>query len=134
MAHKPDDRHRRSVRLQGYDYAQEGAYFVTICAFRHEGILGEVVGGAVRLSQCGAIASEEWTLSAAIRPAVTLDAFVVMPNHLHGIIMLSAARTEGPCPGPPGPLVGAHAVRPYGDRRRPYHHWSRGSRRPSRRA
>ena len=85
----PAKHHRRSIRLQGYDYAQAGAYFVTICTLKRECLLGEVVREEMRLSPWGEMARDEWLRSAVARGNVELDAFVVMPNHLHGIIRLT---------------------------------------------
>ena len=85
----PARHHRRSIRLRGYDYAQAGAYFVTIVTRGRECLFGRVADGQMRLNDAGRIAQDEWLRSAVIRPRVTLDAFVVMPNHIHGIIVLS---------------------------------------------
>ena len=79
---------RRSIRLKGYDYAQPGAYFVTLCTWQREDLFGEVVGGDVRLSALGKVVKAEWERLASRFPNIALDAFVVMPNHLHGIIVI----------------------------------------------
>ncbi len=84
----PDKHHRRSVRLKGYDYTQEGAYFVTICTVLREPLFGNIENGAMFLSPFGEIALAEWLQTAHNRPYVELDAFVVMPNHVHGIIAI----------------------------------------------
>jgi REP element-mobilizing transposase RayT len=86
--YNPDKHHRRSVRLQGYDYAQNGAYFVTICAYNREYVFGEIVGETMRLNASGEIVQEEWLRTPLIRPEVELDIFVVMPNHFHGIVVI----------------------------------------------
>jgi putative transposase len=82
--------HRRSIRLKGYDYNQPGAYFVTICTYQRQEIFGEVVGGEMRLNPVGEIVREEWLKTAKIRSYVELheDEFVIMPNHVHGIIWI----------------------------------------------
>jgi putative transposase len=82
--------HRRSVRLKGYDYTQPGAYFVTLCTYQREETFGELVEGEMRLNPSGEIVREEWLKTAQIRPNVKLheDEFVIMPNHLHGIIWI----------------------------------------------
>ncbi|NDJ75482.1 MAG: transposase [Chloroflexi bacterium] len=85
----PDRHHRRSIRLKGYDYAHEGAYFVTICVFEHECLLGEVVNGVVELSEFGSVVEREWLHTPDIRPQVDLDYFVIMPNHIHGILVIN---------------------------------------------
>ena len=81
--------HRRSIRLPGYDYAQAGAHFITIVTQGRECLFGQVVNGEMQLNSAGQIAQDEWLRTAVIRPRVTLDAFVIMPNHVHGIIVLS---------------------------------------------
>lgn len=80
--------HRRSIRLRGYDYTSAGAYFVTICTYGRECLFGDVDDAAVRLNPYGLVAREEWLRSAARRPEIELDAFVVMPNHVHGIVII----------------------------------------------
>ncbi len=91
------NRYRRSIRLAGYDYAQAGAYFVTICTRNRECLFGDVVDGEMRLNQYGAIVRDEWFGSAAIRREIELfdDEFVVMPNHIHGIVWIVETDNEG---------------------------------------
>ncbi|HEY0070175.1 MAG TPA: transposase [Chloroflexia bacterium] len=79
--------HRRSIRLRDHDYAA-GVYFVTICAAKNMCLFGEVVGGRVRLNEVGRAVAEEWVWTGFVREYVVLDAFVVMPNHVHGIVTL----------------------------------------------
>ena len=81
--------HRHSLRLRGYDYAQAGAYFVTICTQGRECLFGEVVDGEMRLNEWGRIVGDEWMKTAEIRDEIELDAWVVMPNHCHGIVVLN---------------------------------------------
>ncbi len=81
--------HRRSIRLRNYDYTQCGAYFVTICTEERRCIFGQVVGGEMVVNEWGQIVAEEWEQTAIIRPNVELDAFVVMPNHVHAIIVIA---------------------------------------------
>jgi len=83
-----DKHHRRSIRLRMWDYRDAGAYFVTICTYGGQPLFGEVVDGTMRLNEYGRIVEEEWRRTAEMRPGVTLDAFVIMPNHLHGIIWI----------------------------------------------
>jgi putative transposase len=92
----PQVHHRRSIRLKGYDYASPGAYFVTICVRQGECVLGKIVDGQMELSDFGRIAAESWQWLAEQYPYVTLDAWVVMPNHLHGIIIIN---DDPPCRG-----------------------------------
>ena len=88
MKYDHDQHHRRSIRLKGYDYSQDGAYFVTICVDRRECLFGDVVDGQMRLNKYGAIVAEEWQRSSVIRREIELDAWVVMPNHFHGIVII----------------------------------------------
>ncbi len=82
--------HRRSIRLQGYDYTQPGAYFVTVVTQNRVCLFGEIVTGRMRLNRLGKIVYEEWFRTARLRPYVELrpDEFIVMPNHIHGIIRI----------------------------------------------
>ncbi|MDP9372578.1 MAG: transposase [Chloroflexota bacterium] len=89
MGYDPRVHHRRSIRLKGYDYSQPGAYFVTICVRWRERLLGEVVDGETRPNAYGAIVARCWDDLPRHYPTVELDAFVVMPNHIHGIIVLT---------------------------------------------
>jgi putative transposase len=89
--YNPEIHHRRSIRLRGYDYSQAGAYFLTICTFQRTCLFGENSDGTVKLSDIGKIAEEEWIKTAEVRKYVELDAFVVMPNHVHGILVIGDA-------------------------------------------
>lgn len=75
--------------MQGYDYSQEGAYYVTICTQDRLCLFGEVVDGEMVLNEYGKIAEEEWLNTEKIRKNIKLGAFVIMPNHLHGIIVIT---------------------------------------------
>jgi putative transposase len=79
-------KHRRSLRLKEYSYAQAGAYFVTICSKDKQCIFGKVCNGEMELSDKGQIAKEEWLKTASLRLYVKLDQFVIMPNHFHAIL------------------------------------------------
>jgi len=86
---------RRSIRLPGYDYSGAGAYYVTICVHRKECLLGEVVSGVMHLNHLGRIADRHWVSLSVRFPSIALDRHCVMPNHLHGTLLLkcsSAAR------------------------------------------
>ena len=82
---------RRSIRLPGYDYSSPGAYFLTLCTHRRELILGNVVDGAMSLSRLGEIVEKEWLRTSRIRTEVELDVSVVMPNHMHMIVLLAGS-------------------------------------------
>ena len=79
-----------SARLQSWDYAYEGLYFVTICTENREHYFGEVVVGKMKLSTIGGVARDEWFKTPGLRPGMNLELgeFVVMPNHIHGIIII----------------------------------------------
>ncbi len=102
----PERPRRRLMRLQGWDYASAGAYFVTLVLQERACLLGDVVDGRVELSPAGQTV-ETWWLALPERLAgVELDAYVVMPNHLHGVVMLSGdgggrKQQEGGHVGPP---------------------------------
>jgi putative transposase len=87
---KPDlqNHHRQSIRLSGYDYSQAGAYFVTITTCQRNGLLGEIVNELMHLSPVGQIVQEEWQRLPHRFRGLELDTFSIMPNHLHGIIVL----------------------------------------------
>lgn len=92
--------HRRSIRLPTYDYRQAGAYFVTLCTDRRTSVFGAIVDEAMHRNAYGEIVAEDWAWLAERYPAVRLDAFVVMPNHLHGIVMIAASEDDGREGGP----------------------------------
>jgi REP element-mobilizing transposase RayT len=112
-------RSRRSLRLKGYDYSMAGAYFVTICTQDRACLFGDVAAGAMRLNEAGQMVAALWDGIAARFSGVEIDQFVVMPNHLHGILVLGddagaamterattrVAPTDGDAVG--APLVGA---------------------------
>lgn len=107
--------HRHSIRLKAFDYGQAGAYFVTIVTHERETLFGSVFDGAMANNSAGQIAAEEWSRAGDVRPNVVVDAFAVMPNHIHGIIVLTepagANRRLAPAPGmltpPPAGSLGA---------------------------
>ncbi len=117
MAYNSETHHRRSIRLKGYDYAQPGAYFVTLVTHQREELFGVVQLGQILLTTLGKIVQAEWFHSAEIRKEIRLyaDEFVIMPNHIHGIVWIVE---EGADPAPlrgdpndPG-IVGAEGFRP----------------------
>lgn len=78
-----------SARLPMWDYSSPGAYFVTICTKGMQCWFGEIVDGTMQLSPAGEIVAEEWKKTEQIRTTVTLDQWIVMPNHLHGIVVIN---------------------------------------------
>ena len=95
MTYDPEKHHRRSIRLRGYDYAQPGAYFVTLCVQNHVCLFGEVTDGTMHLNRLGKIAAERWAWLEQQYAHVHLDAWMVMPNQLHGIVALVDDRGRG---------------------------------------
>lgn len=79
-----------SLRLQGYDYSKKGLYFITICTQNHKPYLGAIEEDKMILNKAGKIVANEWQRTARIRERVELGEWVVMPNHVHGIIHLKA--------------------------------------------
>ena len=107
---------RRSLRLRDYDYSQPGAYFVTLCTQDGQTLFGLVSNGQVVLNSAGATVQSWWADIAKRFPPVEVDSFIVMPNHLHGILSLhdhdmpsnpvGADRRVGP----PGEVLNMHTV------------------------
>lgn len=86
----------KSNRLQGYDYASQGAYFVTICTKDKRHLFGEVVNEKMILNEFGKVAFNEWQRTSEVRKNVTIDKFVIMPNHVHGIIFIDYQVEKSP--------------------------------------
>ena len=87
--YNPDIHDRRSQRLRGYDYAQSGAYFVTMVSQGRECLFGEVVDEEMRLNAQGEMARKMWEALPNRFPSIEMDEFVVMPNHIHAILVIS---------------------------------------------
>jgi len=87
--YNPNIHHRRSIRLKGYDYSQAGLYFVTICVQNHRCLFGKIVDGEMVLNEYGKIVEKYWFEITQHYPDCILHEFVIMPNHLHGIIELT---------------------------------------------
>lgn len=95
MKYKPDIYKRKSIRLAGYDYSTPGAYFITICTHQRELLFGNVRNGKMELNEYGLIAHNEWMKTQEMRSNINLDAFVIMPNHVHGIIIIDDINDDG---------------------------------------
>jgi putative transposase len=95
---------RRSPRLKDYDYSQDGAYFVTMCTQNRLTLFGEVGGETMQLNTWGQLVQLCWDNLSDHYPHIELDAFVVMPNHVHGIIVMNdlsgSVMREGLRPSP----------------------------------
>ena len=107
-----DKPQRHSIRLAGYDYTQPGAYFITIVTWQRAHLFGEVENGEMKLNPCGQIAYREWFK--LIKPKALLalkpEEFVVMPNHIHGIIW----KLAGPANPAQAPSFGKPIARSLG--------------------
>ncbi len=90
MTDSRTQRHRRSLRLKGYDYSQAGAYFVTICTQNRKCVFGTPADGRIELNDAGHIVHKAWGELPTRFSHVYVDAFVAMPNHIHGIILVGA--------------------------------------------
>jgi len=88
----PQKHHRRTIRLQGYDYSQVGAYYVTIVTYHRDCLFGEIVNDEMILNDFGKIADECWRAIPDHFLFVELGAYVIMPNHVHGIIVITHDR------------------------------------------
>jgi len=101
--------HRASTRRQGYDYSLAGAYFITLVTYHRDCLFGEIVDDEMKLNHRGKIVQEEWFASVEIRKEIRLfpDEFVVMPNHIHGILWIVENEHD--------PAVGANGRSPLHD-------------------
>ena len=93
-----NDKYRvESTRLHHRDYSSSGRYFITVCTKDRRPFFGEVIAGIMHRSPLGDIVAEEWLNTAKVRPNVELDEWIIMPDHLHGILMIKCAseRREG---------------------------------------
>src|ERR1700690_1572177 len=88
MKLEQNQHHRRSIRLKGYDYTTPGGYFITLVTQGRVCLFGEIVDGGMQYSEKGQIAYECWRAIPDHFPKTELGAFVIMPNHVHGIIIL----------------------------------------------
>jgi putative transposase len=101
VPYDPRVHHRRSIRLSAFDYRCAGAYFVTICTYGRECILGDIRDGVCSLTDTGQMVLDVWLGIPQYHQGVAIDASVVMPNHIHGIVWLSAPEGDGAHTGLP---------------------------------
>jgi putative transposase len=87
MQNNRDFHHRKSIRLQGYDYRQPGGYFITIVAHQGESLFGAIIGEEFKINSAGMIVQSQWQKLPRWFP-ITLDVWVLMPNHIHGILLI----------------------------------------------
>ncbi|MDD3580050.1 MAG: transposase [Desulfobacca sp.] len=95
MKFDPKKYHRRSIRLSGYDYSQAGAYFITFCTHQRQSLLGQVIDGQMVLNAAGQAVWEVWEMLPGRFPTISLGDFTVMPNHVHGIIIIDTTSGAG---------------------------------------
>lgn len=95
IKYNPEIHHRRSIRLKGYDYSQDGLYFITVCTFNHERLFGYIDNGEMVLGKFGEFAHNEWCRTVEMRRNIFLHEFVIMPNHMHGIIEIDDSNRKG---------------------------------------
>lgn len=86
---------RQTIRLRGFDYSQPGAYFLTFCTSERAYLFGGIRGKEMRLNDLGRVALECWNEIPVHFPFVDLDEFVIMPNHMHGILWIRDHNTSG---------------------------------------
>jgi putative transposase len=123
---KSAEKRRRTIRLQGWDYSQEGVYFITVCSQNREYLFGEVIDGSMNLNAPGEMIIQTWEELPKRFPFMEINTRMIMPNHFHAIVII-ARRGEScirPSEAPPENLIyldqsrhqdqGEHKVRPYG--------------------
>jgi REP element-mobilizing transposase RayT len=94
MTYDPDIHRRHSIRMKGYDYSQAGMYFLTICTHGRTCLFGEIENNIMRPNDAGNTVQATWETLPEHYAHVTLDVFVVMPNHVHGIVALNASARD----------------------------------------
>ena len=94
MQSKSSTLHRHSFRLQGYDYTQVGAYFITIVSHQRSSLFGKILDGELIPNTVGQIVQFTWNALPAHFPGTGLDAFIIMPNHIHGIVHITERRRQ----------------------------------------
>jgi REP element-mobilizing transposase RayT len=96
MKYDPAKHHRKSIRLKGFDYSQNAAYFITLVTQGRECLFGEIIDGEMQLNAAGEIITLAWLGMEPRFPHVQLDEFVIMPNHFHAIISVGATLVVAP--------------------------------------
>jgi REP element-mobilizing transposase RayT len=96
--YNPQLHHRRSIRLKGFDYSQAGAYFITVCTQDRVCCLADIRDGQAVLSAAGLIVAETWRSLPSRFAGIGTDAFIVMPNHVHGIVIVDGTSFNNGAP------------------------------------
>ncbi len=112
MKYDPKIHHRKSIRLKGYDYTQAGLYFITICCQNREHLFGEIVGEKMVLNDAGIIVEKIWNEIPVYYNGFDIHQFIVMPNHIHGIIEIVVGAGPRACPGPCACPINVQPERP----------------------
>ncbi len=106
---------RKTVRLRNFDYSGNATYFLTICTFGRRHLFGEILDNLMTLNEIGSLVEQEWLRSALIRCELDLHSFVVMPNHIHGLVTITpqglSASTGNPVLGRRSPATSAQLLR-----------------------
>lgn len=105
MKYNSEIHHRHSIRLRDYDYSQIGAYFITICTHDRNCLFGNIIDDKMLLNEFGMLVHGEWIKSAQIRMEIKIDEFIVMPNHIHGIVIIDR-KGDRPVAPTIGSLIG----------------------------
>jgi len=114
MIFNPNIHHRKSIRLQNFDYSQTEYYFITMCTKNRECLFGDVVDGKMVLHAYGQITHDECLRTGQIRQNVRMDAHIIMPNHVHGAVGIAEAYGHTPRPHPnPSTILISSSVNPY---------------------
>ncbi len=111
MNYDPERHHRHSIRLPGYDYAGAGVIFVTVCTHQRENLFAEIIAESMVRNSVGNIVNTTWQDLPKRFPGLILDAFVVMPNHIHGILIFPDQPINSAPPFPPAAL--RHVLRAF---------------------
>ena len=111
MKFDPDIHHRRSIRLNNYDYSQPGAYFVTVCTHNRQSLFGHIRENSRFLNEAGNMIDRWWRELSNKYPMIETDAYTIMPNHFHGIVAIIAATAPCVCPDESGPDIAWAAPR-----------------------
>jgi REP element-mobilizing transposase RayT len=117
MSYDPNKHHRRSIRLSGYDYSQKGIYFVTVCTQNREHLFGRIENGEMQMNDAGRMVEFTWFDLPNHNPHIVLDEFVVMPDHVHGVILITDGNADvdvgagsEPAPTEPTPTTERHPL------------------------
>ena len=98
MPYDPEKHHRRSIRLQHYDYRMPGSYYVTICTHEKQCVFGEIKNDIAILNEPGYIAERNWLALPQRFPTLELDEYIIMPNHMYGIITITEMSSSAKAP------------------------------------